>query len=35
MSSPTVVIFQPANDRGGMSIAKFVLPHADGKAAAT
>src|SRR5471032_3244560 len=37
MSSPTVQIFQPfaLNDPGGMSIAKLVLPHALGNAAAT
>jgi hypothetical protein len=33
MSSPTVSIFQPG--RVGIIIAMFVLPHADGKAAAT
>jgi hypothetical protein len=32
MSSPTVVIFQPRNCGGGMSIAKLVLPQALGKA---
>src|SRR5882724_943817 len=35
MSSPTVVIFQPPNDFGGISIAKLVLPQAEGNAAAT
>src|SRR5690348_6401484 len=35
MSSPTVQTFQPSNPLGGMSIAKFVLPHALGNAAAT
>src|SRR5713101_7174657 len=35
MSSPTVVTFQPAKLRGGISMAKLVFPHADGKAAAT
>jgi hypothetical protein len=35
MSSPTVVIFQPSKDFGGISMAKLVLPQADGKAAAT
>ena len=34
MSSPTVHIFQPFCDGGGTSIARFVLPHALGKAAA-
>ena len=33
MSSPTVSTFQPGSV--GMSIAMFVLPQADGKAAAT
>ena len=33
MSSPTVSAFQPGID--GMSIARLVLPHADGNAAAT
>src|SRR4051794_18025134 len=32
MSSPTVEIFQPSNERGGISMAKLVLPQADGKA---
>jgi hypothetical protein len=32
MSSPTVVAFQPPSAFGGCSIARFVLPHADGKA---
>ncbi len=35
MSSPMVVIFQPAKCSGGMSMAKFVFPQALGKAAAT
>src|SRR5688572_9197720 len=35
MSSPTVQTFQPSNPAGGMSIAKFVFPQADGNAAAT
>src|SRR5262249_40239876 len=37
MSSPTVVTSQPSfwNSLGGTSMAKFVLPHADGNAAAT
>jgi hypothetical protein len=35
MSSPMVVIFQPLRLFGGTSIAKLVLPQADGKAAAT
>ena len=35
MSSPTVHTFQPFIAFGGMSIAKLVLPHADGNAAAT
>ena len=35
MSSPTVQTFQPSNPAGGISIAKFVLPHAEGNAAAT
>src|SRR5688572_29346857 len=35
MSSPTVVTFQPAKAGGGMIMAKLVLPHALGKAAAT
>src|SRR5262249_17789959 len=34
MSSPTVHTFQPFWDAGGTSMARFVLPHADGKAAA-
>src|ERR1700685_2527932 len=33
MSSPTVQTFQPSKPAGGMSMAKFVLPQADGKAA--
>src|SRR5678815_1529681 len=32
ISSPTVRIFQPLNARGGISMAKLVLPQADGKA---
>src|SRR6202044_3381509 len=35
MSSPTHHIFQPSKPFGGIIIAKFVLPHALGKAAAT
>src|SRR5882672_2536532 len=35
ISSPTVQIFQPSNPFGGISIAKFVLPQALGKAAVT
>src|SRR5687767_400057 len=37
MSSPTVVTSQPSsrNGLGGISIAKFVLPQAEGKAAQT
>src|SRR5690606_22617320 len=35
MSSPIVDTFQPSKPAGGMSIAKFVLPQADGNAAAT
>src|SRR5580692_1661864 len=35
MSSPTVQTFQPSKPAGGISMAKLVLPHADGKAAAT
>src|SRR5271170_5934186 len=35
MSSPTVQTFQPSKPFGGMSIAKLVLPHALGNAAAT
>jgi hypothetical protein len=37
MSSPTVVTLHPfsAKEGGGTSIAKFVLPHALGNAAAT
>src|ERR1700709_2164389 len=34
MSSPTVQIFQPSKPAGGMSMAKLVLPQAEGKAAA-
>src|SRR5437667_4719091 len=35
MSSPTVQTFQPSNPAGGISMAKFVLPQALGKAAVT
>src|SRR6185312_7161789 len=35
MSSPMVVTFQPLKAGGGISIAKLVLPHADGNAAVT
>ncbi len=35
MSSPTIDTFQPAIPSGGMSMARFVLPHALGNAAAT
>src|SRR5947209_12446067 len=37
ISSPTTVTFQPSskNVGGGISMAKLVLPHALGKAAAT
>src|SRR6185295_17770750 len=35
MSSPTVQTFQPSKPLGGISIAKFVLPHALGNAALT
>ncbi len=35
MSSPTVQIFQPAKRLGGIIMAKLVLPHALGNAAAT
>src|ERR1035437_5351852 len=35
MSSPTVQTFQPSNPAGGMSMAKLVLPQAEGKAPAT
>jgi hypothetical protein len=35
MSSPTVVTFQPGIVSGGISIARLVLPQADGNAAAT
>src|SRR5450631_867128 len=34
MSSPTVVTCQPSRPAGGISMAKFVLPHALGNAAA-
>lgn len=35
MSSPMVRTFQPSNSFGGTSMAKLVLPQADGKAAPT
>ena len=35
MSSPIVVTLQPSKPAGGISIAKLVLPHALGNAAAT
>jgi hypothetical protein len=35
ISSPTVLIFQPGMVAGGTIMAKFVLPHWLGKAAAT
>ncbi len=35
MSSPTVHTFQPPNPAGGIIMAKFVLPQAEGNAAAT
>src|SRR4051794_25518027 len=35
MSSPTVQTFHPSKPCGGIIIARFVLPHALGKAAAT
>ncbi len=35
MSSPMVRTFQPLNALGGTSIARLVLPQAEGKAAAT
>jgi hypothetical protein len=35
MSSPTVHTFQPSKRFGGTIMAKLVLPHALGKAAAT
>ncbi len=35
MSSPTVHTFQPSKPRGGINMARFVLPHALGNAAAT
>src|SRR5580700_9519678 len=35
ISSPTVQTFQPSNAGGGISMAKLVLPQAEGKAAAT
>src|SRR5450755_635610 len=34
MSSPTVSILQPGMDSGGISMARLVLPQAEGKAAA-
>src|SRR5579883_865790 len=34
ISSPTVQTFQPSNPLGGISMARFVLPHALGNAAA-
>ena len=34
MSSPTVQTFQPSCDSGGISIARLVLPQADGNAQA-
>jgi hypothetical protein len=35
MSSPMVNTFQPGSESGGINIARFVLPQADGNAAAT
>ena len=35
MSSPTVQTFQPSNPAGGIIMAKFVLPQAEGNAAVT
>ena len=35
MSSPTVQTFQPSKPAGGISMAKFVLPQAEGNAAVT
>src|ERR1035437_3449850 len=35
ISSPTVVTFHPSIAFGGINIAKLVLPHAEGNAAAT
>src|SRR6185369_288663 len=35
ISSPTVQTFQPSIALGGISMAKLVLPHAEGNAAAT
>jgi len=35
MSSPTVVAFHPGSAFGGTSMARLVLPQADGKAPAT
>jgi hypothetical protein len=34
MSSPTVQTFQPGIESGGISMARLVLPQAEGKAAA-
>ena len=34
MSSPSVHIFHPGCDFGGISMAKLVFPHAEGKAQA-
>src|SRR4051812_47378752 len=34
MSSPTVQIFQPGIESGGISMARLVLPQAEGNAAA-
>src|ERR1017187_1634020 len=34
MSSPTVHTFQPSKPAGGISMARLVLPQAEGKAAA-
>src|ERR1700678_1449243 len=35
ISSPTVDTFQPSSPLGGTIMARFVLPQAEGKAAAT
>ena len=35
MSSPTVQTFHPSKPAGGISMAKFVLPQAEGNAAVT
>jgi hypothetical protein len=35
ISSPTVQTFHPSKPAGGINMAKLVLPHALGKAAAT